>query len=206
MATSHAISVVKSHCYTAPRISNTDRPATAKELSREQRKHGLRHKDEVIGQQNDVSTRNSSRTATAGRYASHDKHQGQGSSLNYETREAVSEEQFYQNLMKLKEEHKKSLRLLETKYYDELRNQNSFQWEGFSHGVGLKQAKQRINGCEQDSSDGFELSSEPLREYNSPKNDEERVFHKPPKSPIVRDVVKDMSHSTTIASGRRNKG
>lgn len=198
MATSHAISVVKSHCYTAPRISNTDRPATAKELSREQRKRSVRHKDEVIDWHNDVLTRNSSRTETdVGRYARHD----QDSSLNYETQDAVSEEQFYQNLVKLKEEHKKSLKLLETKYYDELRNQNSFQWEGFSQGVGLKQR----NGCEQGSSDGFELSSEPLRQYNSLKNDEERVFHKPPKSPMVRDVVKDMSHST-IASGKKNKG
>lgn len=56
---------------------------------------------------------------------------------------AVNEEQFYKNLIKLREEHRNTLKLLETKYYNELRKQTNFQWEGFHQGVGLKEYKKR---------------------------------------------------------------
>lgn len=192
MATTHAISVVKNHCYTAPRISKTDRPATTLDLNQGQIKRDYGQKTEATDEESEVSTRMPTRTVTVSNHA-HPKHRN--TSLSYEQGDAISEEQFYQNLMSLKEEHKKTLKLLETRYYEELRNRSSFQWEGFSNGVGLKQKDGSVQGSE----DGFDLSADSLYEYSSRKFGD-RVLHKPPKSPAVHDAVKDMSHST-MASG-----
>jgi hypothetical protein len=108
---------------------------------------------------------------------------------SYEKEDGVSKEQFYENLIQLREEHKKTLKLLETRYYNELKKQTSFQWEGFDQGVGLQEYS-GMNG----SMNGMETHSQ------EQSHGSKGVIQTRPKSP-VQDVVKDLSHLTHASTG-----
>ena len=157
MATTHALTVVKNNCYKAPRLSNTDLPASMKEINE---RDSFSHCSEVSEESLDDLKRTKSRTSHRHTNRSRNKY-----IQNYEREDGVSEEQFYDNLMNLREEHKKTLKLLETRYYDELKKQTNFQWKGFQQGVGLQ-------------------------EYNSTKNGSGKGH----SNSSTQDFVKDLSH------------
>ncbi|XP_028398892.1 protein FAM161B-like [Dendronephthya gigantea] len=170
MATTHAFAVVKNNCYKAPRLSNTDMPASMKEINEQTSFSQSSEGDEVSL---DDRNRRKTRSSTGRK-----RHINKGRDKfiqSFEAGDDVSEEQFYENLLKLREEHKKTLKFLETKYYNELRKEKSFQWQGFQEGVGLSESNSTANIME--------------------KRDMDKSHGKNPKS-STRDFVKDLSHLT----------
>ena len=175
MATTHALTVVKNNCYKAPRFSNTDLPASMKEI---EEKDSFSHNSEVSEESLDDLKRTKTRT-----YRTNRRHTNRSLNKciqNYEKEDGVSEEQFYENLIKLREEHKKTLKLLETKYYNELKKQTNFQWEGFQHGVGLQEYNGTKNGASKDIS----------------QSGSKDTFH---SNSSTQDFVKDLSHLNASA-------
>ena len=177
MATTHALTVVKNNCYKAPRLSNTDLPSSMKEI---EEKDSFSHNFEVNEGSLDDLKPTKTRTSTNRRHSnrSRNKH-----IQNYEKEDGVSEEQFYENLINLREEHKKTLKLLETRYYNELKKQTNFQWDGFQQGVGL----QEYNGTRTNG-------SSKRMDQSGPKD----ILQTRPNS-STQDFVKDLSHLNASA-------
>ena len=179
MATTHALTVVKNNCYKAPRLSNTGLPASMKEMKE---KDSFSQNSEVSEESVDDLKRTKTRTSTSRRHTNRNRNKF---IQNYEKGDGVSEEQFYENLIKLREEHKKTLKLLETRYYNELKKETTFQWEGFQQGVGIQEYNS-MNGSVND-----------IEEHSQPHASKD-VIRTRPKS-AAQDVVKDLSHLNASA-------
>ena len=185
MATTHALTVVKNNCYKAPRLSNTGLPASMKEIKED---HSFSQSSEGGEQSDDDLNRTKTRTSSGRRHINKNKNRHKFIQ-SYEKEDGVSEEQFYENLIKLREEHKKTLKLLETRYHNELKKQSGFQWDGFENGLGLQEYS-NVNGTMGD----IEACS---HEQSLSSKD---IIQTRPKSP-VQDFVKDLSHLTNGATG-----
>lgn len=181
MATTHALAVVKNNCYKAPRLSNTDMPASMKEIN-EQTSFSQNYE----GEEGYLDDRERTKTRTStGRKRQLNKARDEFIQ-SFEAGDDVREEQFYENLLKLREEHKKTLKFLETKYYEELRKGKSFQWHGFQEGVGLNESNGSTNITEK-------------RDMERSHGQNQKL-HTRGKSPS-RDFVKDLSHLTNGSIG-----
>ena len=183
MATTHALTVVKNNCYKAPRVSNTNLPASMKEIKEQDAFSQNSHDSE---DNFDHSKIEKNRTSTDRRHINKSRN---NKIQRYEKADGVSEEQFYENLMKLREEHKRTLKLLETRYYNELEKQNSFQWNGFEKGVGLQEYN-----CMNSSLTDMKAPSV------KPSHDSQGTHQARPKSP-PQDFIRDLSHLTNGSTG-----
>jgi len=124
MASGHAGAVTRNHCYTAPRHPRTGKPATINERARSSLEieplEGL-----------ELSTLSEEKPPSSRKHKRH--HQGQKpilsvrDSLSQSLRELddVDEEHFYDHLLALKNEHKKTLKAVEKLYYSEKDRQDS---------------------------------------------------------------------------------
>lgn len=118
MASNHGTTVIKNLCYTAPRHPRTNKPATENERARSSLEAEPLENDGL----SDFSER---KLPSSRRHKKH--HQGHKTkvsvreSLSHSLREldGVDEENFYEHLLALKNEHKKSLKALEKLYYSE---------------------------------------------------------------------------------------
>ncbi|RMX39851.1 hypothetical protein pdam_00013455 [Pocillopora damicornis] len=118
MASNHGTAVIKNLCYTAPRHPRTNKPATENERARSSLEAEPLENDGL----SDFSER---KLPSSRRHKKH--HQGHKTkvsvreSLSHSLREldGVDEENFYEHLLALKNEHKKSLKALEKLYYSE---------------------------------------------------------------------------------------
>ena len=115
MASSHGAAVTRNHCYTAPRHPRTDKPATINERTRSSLEnetlegHGL-------SEDKPPSSRRQNR-----HHQGHKPKMSVRESLSQSLRELddVDEEHFYDHLLALKNEHKKTLKAVEKLYYSE---------------------------------------------------------------------------------------
>lgn len=122
MATIHGFSVIKNHCYTAPRHPKTNKPATEDERSYSSslQSNGL---DEDFGQNcgrkdnSDKSSKRSKRDKEALKRSLRAERNALAQSL---IDMSVDDEDFYKKLLSLKCEHKKSLKMIERMYYTQL--------------------------------------------------------------------------------------
>lgn len=124
MASGHGGAVIRNHCYTAPRHPRTDKPATINERARSTLEiepfegHGL-------------STLSEDKPPSSRRHKRHNQgHKPKLSvrdSLSQSLRELddVDEEHFYDHLLTLKNEHRKTLKAVEKLYYSEKDRQDS---------------------------------------------------------------------------------
>ena len=181
MASIHAGSVMRNLCYTAPRHPSTDKPATENERIRNSLEaeppddYGL----EVL----------SDRPPSSRRHKRH--HQGHKpkrsvrESLSESLRELddVDEEHFYEHLLALKNEHKKTLKSVEKLYYSEKDKHHS----GFQLDSRTKIAV--------DDFDESRISEQfPLHHYNPFRENTEIDGKENIEIPVVpEDHVKDMS-------------
>ena len=118
MASGHGGSVMRNHCYTAPRHPRTNKPATENERTRSSLEAEAPEDRQLKGFGDD-------RPPSSRRHKRH--HQGHKpkrsvrESLSDSLRELddVDEEHFYEHLLALKNEHKKTLKAVEKLYYTE---------------------------------------------------------------------------------------
>ena len=185
MATTHALTVVKNNCYKAPRLSNTSLPASMKEIKEH---HSFSQSSEGGEESGDSLNRTKTPTSSGRRHINKNKNRHRFIQ-SYEKEDGVSEEQFYENLIKLREEHKKTLKLLETRYHNELKKQSGFQWDGFQKGLGL----QEYSGVHGNAHD---MEAHSLEQSHGSKD----IIPTRPKSP-AQDFVKDLSHLTNGSTG-----
>lgn len=114
MASGHGASVMRNLCYSAPRHPRTDKPATENERTRSSleveppESQGLKPVDD-------------NRPPSSRRRKRHKPKRSMRESLSDSLRELddVDEEHFYEHLLALKNEHKKTLKAVEKLYYSE---------------------------------------------------------------------------------------
>lgn len=127
MASGHGVSVMKNLCYTAPRHPRTNKPATENERTRssleveQPESQGLK----VLDDNRPPSSRRHKRHSQG-----YKPKRSVRESLSDSLREldGVDEENFYEHLLALKNEHKKTLKAVEKLYYSEKDKRDS----GFS--------------------------------------------------------------------------
>ena len=182
MASGHEGAVIRNSCYTAPRHPRTDKPATINERARS----SLEIEPlEGLG----LSSLSEGNTPSSRRHKRH--HQGHKpklsvrDSLSQSLRELddVGEEHFYDHLLALKNEHKKTLKAVEKLYYSEKDRQGS----GFQLDSRTKLAVSDY--------DGFSIPKQfPLRDYDpfiETTEDQEKDNTHIPVRP--EDHIRDMS-------------
>lgn len=184
MASGHGGAVIRNNCYTAPRHPRTDKPATINERARSSSEvESL----EGLG----LSSLSEDKSPSSRRHRRH--HQGHKpklsvrDSLSQSLRELddVGEEHFYDHLLALKNEHKKTLKAVEKLYYSEKDRQDF----GFQLDSRTKLAV--------DDYDGSSIPKQfPLRDYDpfiETKEDQEKgntSIHIPVRP---QDHIRDMS-------------
>ena len=127
MASRHGGAVIRSHCYTAPRHPKTDKPATINERTRS----SLENEPPEDRGFNGLSENKPPSSRRHKRH--HEGHKPKLSvreSLSQSLRELddVDEDHFYEHLLALKNEHKKTLKAVEKLYYSEKeKNESGFE-------------------------------------------------------------------------------
>ena len=182
MASGHRGAVTRNHCYTAPRHPRTDKPATINERARSSLET---EPPEGLG----LNTLSEDKPPSSRRHKRH--HQGHKpklsvrDSLSHSLRELddVDQEHFYDHLLALKNEHKKTLKAVEKLYYSEKDRQDL----GF-------QLDSRTKIAVSDYDESSIPKQFPLRDYDpfidTTEDEEKDITHIPVRP---EDHIRDMS-------------
>lgn len=121
MATIHGLSVVKNHCYVAPRHPKTNKPATENERPGQSLETDERESERMEEREHSSSSRRRHKSRHRKKRCS----AREALSRSLQELEGVDEGKFYERLVKLRNEHKKTLKTVETLYYGELEKQRA---------------------------------------------------------------------------------
>ena len=203
MATRHEISVVKNQCYKAPRHPKTDKPATENERPQSslQSDGNLEDHDANSSRKERSSSRRSKRDKESLKRSLRAERNALAQSL---IDMSADDEDFYKNLLSLKNEHRKSLKTIERMYYTQLEKEHlGFDLDDNTRiSIGYVADKPH----EKAIPDGYDPLGKDWSESNDVKRNAEqsdsRVSFSPPE-----DHVKDMSdRNYRLTENKENEG
>ena len=186
MATTHGFSVIKNQCYTAPRHPKTNKPATEDErsLSSSLQSDGFNEDHGENCGRKDKSFKRSKRDKEALKRSLRAERNALAQSL---IDMSVDDEDFYKNLLSLKGEHKKSLKMIERMYYTQLeKERHGFDLDGNTR-ISLDYVSKRPQ-----TKSVPEFYNPPEKEWSENVDDTEETSSRISFS-AAEDHVKDMS-------------